>query len=76
MVLEEFKAKLTALYEQYCVEQGWRPPVGVVYKKVHKPPKRKVDHPSTKIWDADHLNSADESHIEGPPMGSRSPAHP
>ena len=64
-----------ALCEKYCVEQGWRGPSGMVYKKVHKPARRKVDHPSDKIWEADNLSSGDESHNEGPPMGSRSPAH-
>ena len=72
MVLEECKAELTALCEQYCAEEGWRPPSGVVYKKVHKPARRKVDHPSARIWDADDLSSGDESHSEGPPMSSRS----
>ena len=31
-----------------------------------------MDHPSTKTWDADDLNSGDGSHSEGPPMGSQS----
>ena len=61
-----------ALCEQYCAEQGWWAPSNVVYKKAHKPTRRKVDHPSTKIWDTNDLNSGDESHSEGPPMGSRS----
>ena len=72
VVLEECKAMLTALCKQYCEEQGWQPPLGMVYEKVHKPVRRKVDHPSAKIWDADDLSSGDESHSEGPPMGSRS----
>ena len=72
VVLKECKAELTALCEQYCAKKGWRPPSGVVYKKVHKPARRKVDHPSTRIWDADDLSSGDESHSEGPPMSSRS----
>ena len=73
VVLEECKAELTALCEQYHVEQGSRPPSGVVYKKVHNPVRRKLDYPSTKIRDADDLNSGDESPSESPPMGSRSP---
>ena len=44
----------------------------MVYKKAHKPARRKVDHPSAKIWDVDDLSSGDESHSEGPPMSSRS----
>ena len=73
MVLEECKAELTALCEQYCAEEDWQPPLGVVYKKVHKVVRRKVDHPSARIWDADDLSSGDESHSEGPPMSGRSP---
>ena len=57
VVLEECKAELTALCEQYCAEEGWRPPSDVVYKKVRKLVRRKVDHPSAKIWDADDLSS-------------------
>ena len=73
MVLEECKAELTALYEQYCAEEGWQAPSGVVYKKAHKATRRKVDHPSTRIWDANDLSSGDESHSEGPPMSGQSP---
>ena len=53
VMLEECKAELTALCEQYCAEEGWRHPSGVVYKKVHKAARRKVDHPSARIWDVD-----------------------
>ena len=73
VVLEECKAELIGLCEQYCVEEGWRPTSIVVYKKAHKAARRKVDHPSAKIWDADDLSNGDESHSEGPPMSSRSP---
>ena len=73
VMLEECKAELTALCEQYCAEECWRPPLGVIYKKVHKPARSKVDHPSARIWDADDLNSGDESRSEGPPMNSQSP---
>ena len=76
MVLEECKTELIALCEQYCAEQGWRPPSDVVYKKIHKPASRKVDHPSAQVWDAEDLSSGDESDSEGPPMGSRSPTYP
>ena len=76
VVLDECKAELIALCEQYYVEQGWRPPSDVVYKKVHKLARCKADHPSAKIWDADDLSNGDESQSEGPPMGSRSPAYP
>ena len=62
-----------ALCEQFYVEEGWWPPSGVVYKKAHKVARRKVDHPSARIWDADDLSSEDESDSEGPPMGNRSP---
>ena len=72
VVLEECKAELMALCEQYYAEEVWRPPSSVVYKKVHKPARRKVDHPSTRIWDANDLNSGDESHSEGPPMSTHS----
>ena len=72
-MLEECKAKLTALCEQYCVKEGWPPPLGVVYRKAHKSVRRKVDHPFDKIWDADDLSSGDKSDSEGPPMSSRSP---
>ena len=75
VVLEECKAELRALCEQYCVEQGWRPPSGMVYKKVHKLVRHEVDRPSAKIWYANDLSSGDESHSEGPPMGSWSPTH-
>ena len=76
MVLEECKAELMALCEQYYKEQGWQPTSNVVYKKVkvkvHKPARRKVDHPPAKIWDADDLSNGDESHSEGrPPMGTQ-----
>ena len=73
MMLEECKAELTALCEQYCVEEGWRPSSGLVYKKAQKPARRKVDHPSARRWDPDDLSSGDESHSEGPPMSGRSP---
>ena len=73
VVLQEFKADLTALCEQYCAQEGWRPPSGVVYKKTHKAARCKVDHPSTKIWDTDDLSSGVESDSEGPPMNNRSP---
>ena len=73
MVLEECKAELTALCEQYCAQEGWRPPSGVVYKKAHKAARRKVDHPSARIWDANDLSSGVESDSEGPPMNNRSP---
>ena len=73
VVLEECKAELTALCEQYYAEKGWRPPSGVVYKKAHQALRRKVDHPSTKIWDADDLSSGVESDSEGPSMSNRSP---
>ena len=73
MVLEECKAELTALCEQYCAQEGWRPPSGVVYKKAHKAARRKVDHPSARIWDADDLSSGVESDSEGPPMNNQSP---
>ena len=73
VVLEECKAKLTALCEQYCAQEGWRPPSGMVYKKEHKVARRKVDHPSAKIWDVDDLSSGVESDSEGPPMNNRSP---
>ena len=73
VVLEECKAELTALCEQYCAEEGWRPPSGVVYKKAHKAARRKVDHPSAKIWDADDLSSGVESDSEGAPANNRSP---
>ena len=72
-VLEECKAELTALCEQYCAQEGWRPPSGVVYKKAHKAARRKVDHPSAKIWDADDLSSGVESDSEGAPVNNRSP---
>ena len=72
VMLEECKAELTALCEQYCAEQGWRTPSGVVYKKAHKVARRKVDHPSARIWDVDDLSSGAESNSEGPPMGNRS----
>ena len=72
MVLEEFKAELKALREQYCAKEGWRPPSGMVYKKAHKPARRKVDHPSARIWDVNDLRSGNESHSDGPPMSSRS----
>ena len=73
VVLEECKAELTALCEQYYAQEGWRPPSGVVYKKAHKAARRKVDHPSARIWDANDLSSGDESDSEGPPMSNRSP---
>ena len=73
VVLEECKAELMALYEQYFAEEGCRPPSGVMYKKAHKATRRKMDHPSARIWDVDDLGSGDESHNEGPPMSSRSP---
>ena len=73
VMLEECKAELTALCEQYCAEEGWRPPSSVVYKKAHKAAKRKVDHPSARIWDADDLSSGVEFDSEGPPMNNRSP---
>ena len=73
VVLEECKAKLMALCKQYCIEQCWRPPSGVVYKKEHKLVQRKLDHPSAKIWDGDDLRSRDESDSEGPQMSNRSP---
>ena len=73
MVLEEYKAELMALCEQCCAQEGWRPPSGVVYKKAHKAARRKVDHPSARIWDADDLSSGVESDSEGPPMNNRSP---
>ena len=76
MVLQECKAELMALCEQYYAEQGWRPPSDVVYKKSHKLARRKVDHPSAKIWDADDLSIGKKSHSEGPPMGGRSPTYP
>ena len=72
VVLEECKAELTALCKQYCAQDGWRPPSSVVYKKAHKAARRKVDHPSARIWDADDLSSGDESDSEGPPMSNRS----
>ena len=50
VVLEECKAELTALCEQYYAQEGWQPPLGVVYKKAHKAARRKMDHPSAKIW--------------------------
>ena len=49
------------------------PPSDVVHKKAHRSAKRKVDHPSDRMWGADGLSSGDESHNEGPPMSSRSP---
>ena len=73
MALEECKAELTALCEQYCAYEGWRPPSGVVYKKAHKAARCKVDHPSARIWDANNPSSGDESDSEGPPMSNRSP---
>ena len=73
VMLEECKAELTALCEQYCAQEGWRPPSGVVYKKAHKAARRKVDHPSAKIWDADDLSSGVESDSEGAPVNNRSP---
>ena len=73
VVLEECKAELTALCEQYCTQEGWQPSSGVVYKKAHKAARRKVDHPSARIWDADDLSSGVESDSEGPPMSNRSP---
>ena len=73
VMLEECKAELMALCEQYCAEEGWRPPSGVVYKKVHKAAKRKVEHPSARIWDADDLSSGVESDREGPPTNNRFP---
>ena len=73
VVLEECKAELTALCEQYYAQEGWRPPSGMVYKKAHKAARRKVDHPSAKIWDADDLSSGGEFDSEGPPMNNRSP---
>ena len=73
VMLEECKAKLTALCEQYYAEKGWRPPSGVVYKKVHKAARRKVDHPSARIWDADDLSSGVESDSEGALVNNRSP---
>ena len=73
VVLEECKAELTALCEQYCAQKGWRPPSGVVYKKAHKAARRKVDHPSAKIWDADDLSSGVKSDSEGAPVNNRSP---
>ena len=73
MVLEECKAKIMALCKQCYVEQGWRPPLGVVYKKVPEPTRCKVDHRSARIWDADDLSNGDDSHSEGQPMGSWSP---
>ena len=45
----------------------------MVYKKAHKAERRKVDHPSARIWDTDDLSSGDESHSEGPPMSNRFP---
>ena len=72
-MLEECKAELTALCEEYYAEEGWRPPLGVVYKKTHKAARCKVDHPSARIWDADYLSSGDDPHSEGPPMSSQSP---
>ena len=36
MVLEECKAEIIALCEQYYAKQGRRPPSDVVYRKVHK----------------------------------------
>ena len=73
MVLEECKAELTTLCKQYYAQEGWRPPSGVVYKKAHKAARRKVDHPSARIWDAGDLSSGDEFDSEGPPMSNRSP---
>ena len=73
VVLEECKAELMALCEQYCAQEGWWPPLGVVYKKAHKAARRKVDHPSARIWDVDDLSSGVESESEGPPMNNRSP---
>ena len=73
VVLEECKAELTALCEQYCAQEGWWPPSSVVYKKAHKATRRKVDHPSARIWDADDLSSGVESDSEVPPMNNRSP---
>ena len=72
VVLEECKAELTALCKQYYIEEGWRPPSGVVYKKAHKSVRCKVDHPSARIWDTNDLSSGAESHSEGPPMSRRS----
>ena len=73
VVLEECKAELTALCEQCYAQEGWWPPSGVVYKKAHKAARRKVDHPSARIWDTDDLSSGVESDSEGPPMNIRSP---
>ena len=75
MVLKECKADPMALCEQYCAEQGWRPPSKVVYKKAHKPARRKVDYPYSNIWDADDLSNGEESGSEGLPMGSWSPTY-
>ena len=72
IVLEECKAELTALCEQYYAQEGWGPPSGVVYKKAHKAARCKVGHPFTRIWDADDLSSGDESDSEGAPMSNRS----
>ena len=49
VVLEECKAELMALCEEYCAKEGWRPSSGVVYKNVHKLARSKVDHPSARI---------------------------
>ena len=54
-------------------KEGWRSPSSVVYKKAHKAARRKVDHPSAKIWDADDLISEVESDSEGAPVNNRSP---
>ena len=72
-MLEECKAELTALCEQYYAQEGWRHPLSVVYKKAHKAARRKVDHPSSRIWEAGDLSSGVESDSEGPPMNNRSP---
>ena len=64
-MLEEFKAELMDLCKQYYIKEGWRLPLDVVYKKAHKPASHKVDHPSTKIWDAEDLSNGDDSDSDG-----------
>lgn len=61
VVPEGCKAELIPLCEQYRVEQGWRPPSDVVYKKAHKLASCKVDNSSANVRGVEDLSSGDES---------------
>ena len=75
VVLEECKAKLIDLCEQYCAEQGWRLPSDVVYRRNHKLASRKVDHLFAKIWDTEDLSSGEETNSDDQAMSSRYPTY-